>query len=102
MRDMPWSEGPSSSLIWIYVRSDETVLMQTREAGHAVQLIVRGPGARRSAYDFATAAALMEHQAVHEAHLLAQGYTLHYFNRDRRSGVDRRGASRGTPDRRHP
>jgi hypothetical protein len=87
---MTFAAGRATRSVWLYSRGRDNVRIEVRELGHALQLVVSGPGTRQSAYDFADAAALFEHQASRESHLLAQGYCLERFSTERRKGTDRR------------
>ena len=87
---MTFAAGRATCSTWLYARGAESVRIEVRELGHALQLVVSGPGARQAAYDFADAASLFEHHAGQEAHLLTQGFCLERFSTDRRSGKDRR------------
>jgi hypothetical protein len=100
---MTFAAGRATRSIWLYSRGDDSVRIEVRELGHALQLVVCGPGSRQAAYDFADAASLIEHQASQEAHLLTQGYCLESFNADRRAGKERRRSTRvKSADRRRP
>ena len=91
---MTFAAGRATRSIWLYARGGESVRIEVRELGHALQLVVSGPGARQAAYDFADAASLFEHHASQEAHLLTQGFCLESFSAERRSGKDRRRSTR--------
>jgi hypothetical protein len=89
-----WSGGPQSCRVWIYASNVASIRIDIRDIGHALQLVVSGPGPRRSAYDFPDAASLIEHHAAYEAHLLTQGFSLRDFVADRRRAKDSRSRRR--------
>ena len=85
---------------WLFTRGSQSVriIRLTRPNG-PVQMMVQGPGNERSVHE-ADTLACVRFQLDLERQLVAEGFQLASFvSAERRSGRDRRGASRG-PDRR--
>jgi hypothetical protein len=74
--------------------------MEVTERKGALHLVVRGPGVAVASYDFPDRDRLLEFTREQELELMAAGFQLQAVA-ERRSGVDRRAASRqSTTDRR--
>jgi hypothetical protein len=82
---------------WLFVKDGESIWI---ERPHGYAMIVAGPGAQREEHDFDDEAAMEAFQVSLVERLTEKGWLLWGSDRDRRSGQDRRGAARGTPDRR--
>ena len=86
---------------WLYVRGQESVrLIRVAEEGRQDRLLVYGPGRSVTAFSDDDVHGCLRRQQEIERALLAEGFLLQpHVEGERRSGHDRRGASRG-PDRR--
>lgn len=82
---------------WLFVKGNESVWIE-RPAGRT--MIVAGPGTEREEHDFATDEALDAFQVKLAEQLVERGWFLWAFDRDRRTGHERRAVGRGGPDRR--
>jgi hypothetical protein len=85
---------PSS---WLFVRGGESIRI-VRPNGCV--LIINGPGAAQERHDFGDEDEVQAYQMSIAEELAAVGWLLEGVDRERRSGQDRRGVRRGTPDRR--
>jgi len=86
--------------IWLFVRGDESVrVIRAATPEGRSRLLVYGPGNRQATHEFQDGVTCTHMEAELERQLVGDGYTLEQFT-DRRSGIDRRGASRGDSDRR--
>ena len=88
---------PSSS--WLFIRNSESIWI---ERPYGSTLIVAGPGTHREQRTFIDENALDAFQVALAERLAAEGWFLWDYDRDRRTGVDRRRTSRATADRRKP
>ena len=86
---------------WLFSRGDQSVrVIRLAEQDRPARLIVYGPGRTTLSYEEGSFADTITRQTAIERWLLAEGYQLQRLPAgERRSGRDRRGASRG-PDRR--
>lgn len=84
---------------WLFVSGEESIWIVHGDEGTT---FVYGPGSLQQCFQFATDAARDAYQVSMAERLLSDGWTLWGADCDRRGGTDRRGASRGTPDRRAP
>ena len=84
---------------WLFVRGSESIWVE-RPFGTTV--IVAGPRSHREQREFISDDALQAFQVALAERLAGEGWILWAYDRDRRSGHDRRTASRATPDRREP
>ena len=88
---------PSS---WLFIRHNETVRI-FRQGPPYLELAIAGPQGHRTMLRFDREADLQAFQRDHEQQLIKEGWRLEGVDVDRRSGKDRRKASRGS-DRRSP
>lgn len=88
---------PSSS--WLFIRNSESIWI---ERPYGSTLIVAGPGAHREQRTFIDEHALNAFQIALAERLAGDGWFLWDYDRDRRTGVDRRRTTRTTDDRRKP
>jgi hypothetical protein len=84
---------------WLFVKGSESIWI---ERPFGFSLIVAGPGTSRARHDFANERELDAFQMATAEQLAEGGWFLWAFDRDRRSGRDRRGAERQSPGRRRP
>lgn len=86
--------------IWLFVRGEDSVrvIRAATPEGHA-RLLVYGPGNTHASHEFQDGASCADREAAMERELVGDGYVLEQFT-DRRRGLDRRGATRGSDDRR--
>lgn len=82
---------------WLFIKGSESVWIE-RPVGRT--MIVAGPGPEREEHDFSSDEALEAFQIRLAERLVGDGWFLWAYDRDRRSGGDRRGTSRGGADRR--
>ena len=82
---------------WLFVKDGESIWIE-RPYGYA--MIVAGPGSAREEHDFPNEAAMEAFQVALVERLTEAGWFLWGFDRERRSGRDRRGSDRSKPDRR--
>ena len=90
-------ETLSSSASWLFIKDQQSIWV---ERPHGRLLVVAGPGKTRDERDFISEEALDQFQIALAEKLAGDGWFLFGVNRERRQAVDRRKASRGTPDRR--
>ena len=91
----PQTATPSSS--WLFIKDNQSIWV---ERPHGRLLVVAGPGAAHEERDFISDEALDQFQITLAERLAGDGWFLWGVNRERRQTADRRGTSRGTPDRR--
>jgi hypothetical protein len=84
---------------WLFTRGDASVHMEVIDRPRGLHLTVTGPGHTVASHDFATRGALLAFTRQQELELLEAGFQLQAIS-ERRSGVDRRAASRGGAGRR--
>jgi len=86
--------------IWLFVRGAESVrvIRASTPEGRA-RLLIYGPGNTQATHEFEDGVTCTQRESEIERELVADGFTLDQFT-DRRSGLDRRGAARGTDRRR--
>ena len=82
---------------WLFIREGQSIWI---ERPREYSLIVAGPGSAREEHDFPDEQALEAFQMTLAERLTNGGWFLWGFDRDRRTGRDRRQAARQTPDRR--
>jgi len=82
---------------WLFVKDGQSIWIE-RAYGYA--MIVAGPGAAREEHDFPNEAAMEAFQVALVERLAEAGWFLWGVDRERRSGRDRRGTDRNSPDRR--
>jgi hypothetical protein len=82
---------------WLFVKDGQSIWIE-RPYGYA--MIVAGPGSAREEHDFPNEAAMEAFQVALVERLTEGGWFLWGFDRERRSGRDRRGSDRTGPDRR--
>ena len=85
---------------WLFIRRNETVRV-FRAGPPYLQLAIAGPQGLRRTLRFDREEELQEFQRDHEEQLMKDGWHLEGTDVERRSGRDRRRASRG-PERRLP
>jgi hypothetical protein len=85
---------------WLFIRRNETVRV-FRPGPPYLQLAIAGPQGLRRTLRFDREEELQEFQRDHEQQLMKDGWHLEGLDVERRSGRDRRKASRG-PERRLP
>lgn len=82
---------------WLFIKNGESIWIE-RPYGRCI--IVAGPGSAREQHDFPNDEALEAFQMEIGEKLTSAGWFLWGFDRDRRSGRDRRRTGRSAPDRR--
>lgn len=82
---------------WLFIKDGQSIWI---ERPYGLMMIVAGPGAAREQHDFPDEQALEAFQIELGERLTAAGWFLWGFDRERRSGRDRRGIDRHSPDRR--
>lgn len=87
----------TSSQSWLFVLGDESIWVMHGDQGTT---FVYGPGSMQQCFQFGSEAARDAYQVSMAERLLGDGWVLWGADSDRRSGRDRRGESRGGPDRR--
>ena len=93
---MATSQGTAS---WLFIKGQETIWLLRSEPDH---LVVCGPGTCREHFRFDGDSQMESFQVSFAERLIAGGWILWGIDRERRSGRDRRGAGRGSSDRRGP
>ncbi len=93
---MATSPGAAS---WLFIKGPDTIWLLRSEPDH---LAVCGPGPCREHFRFEDDSAMEAFQVSFAERLIAGGWILWGIDRERRSGHDRRGASRHASDRRAP
>lgn len=83
---------------WLFVSGPASIRLVRIDAGDDIHLVLNGPGSATVVHREDDTQAGLRRQLAIEQGLIAQGYRLLPF--DRRSGRDRRGALRGTTERR--
>jgi hypothetical protein len=82
---------------WLFVKDGQSIWI---ERPHGYTMIVAGPGAAREEHDFSDEQAMEAFQVSLVERLTEAGWFLWGFDRERRSGRDRRTVDRNVPDRR--
>lgn len=82
---------------WLFTKGTESIWVESFD-GQA--LVIAGPGTERRAVEYRSEAELQTGQIALAETLSAGGWMLWPAERDRRSGQERRAASRGSSDRR--
>ncbi len=82
---------------WLFVKDGQSIWIE-RPGGFS--MIVAGPGPKREEHEFPNEQALQAFQIEIGERLTDSGWFLWGFDRERRSGRERRGIDRSTPDRR--
>ena len=87
---------------WLFTRGTQSIrIVRITGPDGAQQLLISGPGAEWAVHDAEDPIFCVRYQADLERRLVSDGYQLASFlSAERRSGADRRGASRGGSDRR--
>jgi hypothetical protein len=93
---MATSPGAAS---WLFIKGQDTIWLLRADPDH---LVVCGPGTCREHFRFDADSAMESFQVSFAERLIAGGWILWGIDRERRSGHDRRGATRKTTDRRSP
>ena len=84
----------------MFVRGSESVrLIRASTPEGRARLLIYGPGNTQATHEFEDGSSCTTRQSELERELVADGFTLEQFT-DRRSGLERRTAPRGTSDRR--
>ena len=83
---------------WLFIRGSESIWV---ERPYGSVLVVAGPGSLREQREFIDDATLNAFQVAFAERLAAEGWFLWDYNRERRTGVDRRHTLRTIADRRH-
>ena len=95
-------DAASHRTAWLFTRGDSSVTMTVSDDASGIALVVRGPGAASATYPFTQMSALRTFAEAQEQKLFDEGFHLQAVA-ERRSGRDRRSASRSNlPDRRKP
>jgi len=84
---------------WLFVKDNQSIWI---ERPFGCSLIVAGPGSAREQHEFSDEHALDAFQIALAERLSETGWFLWGFDRDRRSGRDRRKIPRNAADRRRP
>jgi hypothetical protein len=84
---------------WLFVKDGQSIWI---ERPYGFSMIVAGPGSAREEHEFPDEEALQRFQIEIGERLTNGGWLLWGFDRDRRSGRDRRGIDRRSPERRRP
>jgi hypothetical protein len=84
---------------WLFIKDGQSIWIE-RPYGFA--MIVAGPGTAREEHEFPDEKALQAFQVAIGERLTEGGWFLWGFDRDRRSGRERRSIDRPTRDRRQP
>ena len=95
MRAVDEDVKPQAS--WLFIKDSQSIWV---ERPYGRLLIVAGPGAQHEERDFISEEALDRFQIALAERLAGDGWFLWGVNRERRQMADRRGSTRGTPDRR--
>ena len=61
---------------WLFTREDDSVRLEVRSTGEGVQLVIEGPGARISRYEFPAGTAVEGFRSDYQDKLLSDGYRL--------------------------
>ena len=88
---------PVSHASWLFVKGDQSIWIQRPEGR---SMVVAGPGPTVEQHDFPSEDALQSYQMAIADKLASAGWLLWGVDRQRRTGAERRGAARETPDRR--
>ena len=82
---------------WLFTRGALSVrIVRVARPGGGLRLLVQGPGSTLETHDASDAIESVQYQSSLERSLVADGYLLTLFeSAERRSGVERRLASRG-------
>ena len=103
-RTQTWGSGYSDAVTlaptsWLFVRDGQTVWIVRPPDGFV--MIVSGPGRSGAHHEFRNEQELQDFQVMLAEQLSSQGWLLWAFDRDRRSGSERRTAPRpSSPERR--
>ena len=84
---------------WLFTRGLKSVRIVRASAKSRMFLHVYGPDTDSDIQEFDDVLGCMRYQSELERRLVGEGFSLHRFVPERRSGSDRRGTGRG-PDRR--
>lgn len=84
---------------WLFVKDGESIWI---ERPYGLSVIVAGPGTAREEHDFPDERTLEAFQIDIGERLTERGWFLWGFDRDRRSGRDRRSIDRSSRERRQP
>jgi hypothetical protein len=84
---------------WLFVKDGQSIRIE-RPFGFSI--IVAGPGSAREEHEFPNEDALQAFQMDIGERLTEAGWILWGFDRERRSGRDRRSATRPSAERRRP
>lgn len=84
---------------WLFVKDGESIWI---ERPYGCSIIVAGPGAAREHHDFDSEAELQGFQIATAERLAERGWFLWGFDKERRTGPERRTLQRTTRDRRAP
>ncbi len=79
---------------WLFVKDGQSVFIM--RPPESFEMLVCGPGKSGTHHEFRNEKELQDFQVRLAEDLSTQGWLLWAFDRDRRSGVDRRGAARAT------
>ena len=82
---------------WLFIKDGQSIWIE-RPSG--LSIVVAGPGAAREQHEFPDEKALQAFQIEIGEKLTERGWFLWGFDRDRRSGRDRRQIDRRSPERR--
>jgi hypothetical protein len=84
---------------WLFVKDGQSIWI---ERPYGLSMIVAGPGPAREHHDFPDEEALQAFQVSLGERLTEAGWFLWGFDRERRTGRERRSIDRTTADRRQP
>ena len=82
---------------WLFTRAEDSVRLEVRSTGEGVQLVIEGPGARISRYEFPAGTTVEGFRSDYEDKLLSDGYRLQVVSERR---VDEKRAAPGGARRR--
>jgi hypothetical protein len=84
---------------WLFIKDGQSIWI---ERPYGLVMIVAGPGAAREQHEFPDENALQAFQVAIGERLTSAGWFLWGFDRERRSGRERRSIDRRSSDRRQP
>ena len=82
---------------WLFIKDGQSIWI---ERPYGCSIIIAGPGTAQEQHDFSDEAALQAYQVAIAEQLTEAGWFLWGFDRERRTGPDRRTAGRRPTERR--